>query len=103
MHSGRVEVMRWFGKTLMTVFVSLPAVAAPPFHAPQSPAERALDAMLHRADRDERQLANLLGRPDADHRFDYRTILTERLIGVLREQERDMVKNDCGGHYRKAE
>ena len=95
--------MRGFGIVAMTVLVSLPALGAAPFHPPQSPAERALDAMLHRADADEGQLANLLGRPDADHRFDYRTILTAREIGVLREQEHDMVENDCGGHYREGE
>lgn len=72
------------------------------WHAPATPEERALDAILKSADRDDNQLDNLLGGrgPGDFHRtFDYRAVLTQRLISAIRRAEAKLVKRNCGGKY----
>lgn len=72
------------------------------WHAPATPEEHALDAILKSADRDDDQLDNLLGgRGPGKFRqtFDYRAVLTQRLISAIRRTETKLVKRNCGGNY----
>jgi hypothetical protein len=80
-----------------------PASALTGFHPAQTPMEIALDKLLHAADADGNQLANLVHRPGADGRVDYRQMLTPKLIAAITKAERDLVQKDCGGKYKKGE
>lgn len=73
------------------------------FHPAKTPIEIALDKILHVADADTNQLANLLHRPGHDGRVDYRQLLTPKLIAAISKTERDLVRKDCGGKYKEGE
>lgn len=73
------------------------------FHPAQTPSELALDKILHLADADQDQLANLLHRPGRDGKVDYTRIMTPALIAALVNEEKKMVQKDCGGKYREGE
>lgn len=77
-----------------------PVRAAGAFHPPQTATEKELDRMLNVADADQDQLDNLLDRPGSRHTVDYATILTSKLIVVMRQAEKRQVAKECGGHYR---
>ncbi|MDE2630625.1 MAG: hypothetical protein KGM97_06505, partial [Alphaproteobacteria bacterium] len=87
----------------MTWGATLPAFAVGAFHPAKTPAEIALDGILHRADADPRQLANLLHRPGADGRVDYARMLTPALVAAMSKAEKTLVRKDCGGKYLKDE
>lgn len=77
-----------------------------PFHPPQTPAERALDAVLHRANVDPNPLSNLLdgrGEPGFRQTVDYSAFLTPALVAAIAQVERDLVRQNCGGRYRSGE
>jgi hypothetical protein len=81
-----------------------PALAEPVhFHPPQTEQEQALDKMLHATETDGDALAQLLGRPGAKGHLDYARILTPKVIASIRKAERALVRQDCGGKYRKDE
>ncbi len=88
---------------MMTWGATLPASAVGAFHPAKTPAEIALDGILHRADADRQQLANLLHRPGADGHVDYTRMLTPALIAAMAKAEKDLVRKDCGGKYLKGE
>lgn len=73
------------------------------FVPPGTVPETALDRVLHRADSDGEQLANLLHRPGADVRIDYTQMLTPALIAAITNAEKQLVQKDCGGKYLKGE
>jgi hypothetical protein len=84
---------------VVSAFGTLPVVSAGSFHAPATAPEKALDKILHLADADEDQLANLLHRPGSDGRVDYTQMLTPALIAALRNEEKKLVRKECGGKY----
>ncbi len=84
----------------------LSPAAASAFHPARSPSEIALDRILHLADADDMQLANLLHRPESEGRVahvDYTRILTRELISAISREERHLVRKDCDGRYRDGE
>jgi hypothetical protein len=83
--------------------VAFPLAAAGAFHPPATPVEKELDRILHKADADENQLDNIVGRPGSKQTIDYRTMLTPALIAGIQMAEKDLVRRDCGGSYRKGE
>ncbi|HEX2594670.1 MAG TPA: hypothetical protein VHL34_24415 [Rhizomicrobium sp.] len=96
--------MKRFSIAIALSAALLPAAAAPPaFHPPKSSTEIVLDRMIHRADADDNQLSNLLRLKWADHKLDYTTLLTPRLIAQLIAEEKAMVERDCGGVYKDGE
>ena len=102
--------MRWPVIALVAasvIAVIAPARAAdarlPGFHAPQTEAERALDAILKSAGKDAAELDNLLegrGKPGFRPTVDYRRVLTDALLRAIRDAEAALVKRDCDGAYR---
>ena len=83
---------------------ALPVASAESHFVPASTVpETALDRILHLADSDGEQLANLLHRPGADGRVDYAQILTPALIAAMRNTEKQLVQEDCGGKYLQGE
>ena len=85
----------------LAALCAAPASAA--FHAPATPAEKALDRTLHAIDADANLLDNLVHRPGSRQTVDYRSMLTPALIAAIQEVERQLVKKNCGGHYRNGE
>lgn len=83
------------------LYCAVPALAA--FHSPQTEQEQMLDKMLRASETDGDALAQLLGRPGAKGHLDYSQILTPKLIAAIRKAERALVRQDCGGKYRKDE
>jgi hypothetical protein len=82
------------------------ALAQAAFHAPQTGAERALEKILRRADKDERLLDNLLqgrGARNFKPSVNYETLLTPALIAPIRAQEKALVAKDCKGKYLEGE
>jgi hypothetical protein len=77
-----------------------------PFRPPETPAERALDAVLHRANVDPNPLSNLLGgrgEPNFRQTVDYSRFLTPALVAAIAQVERSLVRQNCGGRYRSGE
>lgn len=77
-----------------------------PLHAPNSPVEHALDAILKTAGDDDDQLDNLFdgrGKPDFKKTVDYTTLLTKALLSAIADREKAIVRQECGGHYMKDE
>jgi len=72
------------------------------WHAPETNPERALERILKHADSDRDQLDNLLdGRGAKNFRptVDYLEVLTPPLIATIRREERQRLKDNCGGSY----
>jgi len=85
--------------------LSIGLEAAGALHPPQTQAERALDRIMHVADKDDQVLDNLFHRnpiPAAD-RVDYGKYLLPALLRSLNDEQLKLVKDDCGGHYRSGE
>jgi hypothetical protein len=99
----------WELRLALTVLALTPAggfAAIGGFHAPQSVAEKALDRIIARADKDENQLDNLFNRygpVPVRRRVDYTALLSPALLSAMARHERALVKQDCGGRYRSGE
>jgi len=96
------------GRTIVAIVAlsacgSLPAVSAGSFHAPATGPEMALDKILHLADADDNQLGNLIPARGGGGHVDYTKSLTPALIAAIAKAEKDLVREDCGGKYRKGE
>lgn len=87
----------------LATLLTMPALGDPPhFHPAQTEPEKALDMMLHFADRDKDQLGHLFHRPGTKGRVDYARILTPKLIAAMAKAERAAL-GECGGRYGKGE
>jgi hypothetical protein len=81
-----------------------PALAAP--HPPASEPERALNATLRVADKDEKEFDNLSlapRKPTFRPTVDYRRMLSAPLLAAFVSQQRRVLKADCGGKYLEGE
>jgi hypothetical protein len=103
-----------FCRPVVAALLALPLTAALaqatrpelPFHPPETEVERALDAILHRADSDTHLLSNLLdGRGGRGFRrtLDYAPLLTPALVAAIARAERALLRQNCGGRYRPGE
>jgi hypothetical protein len=77
-----------------------PALTAP--HLAATEPERALNATLRIADKDEKEFDNLFqgrGDPKFHQTVDYRQFLTAPLLAAIAAEQRKLLKADCGGKY----
>lgn len=81
------------------------APAATAFHPPSSAAERALDAIIRRDDRDPALFEFAVKRPDRKKAKDqlYARYFSPGIQDAWLKAERALVNKDCGGNYQNGE
>ncbi|MBI5427493.1 MAG: sel1 repeat family protein [Nitrospinae bacterium] len=75
--------------------------APEPFHVARTPAEKALDDILRRADQDKNIFHYVLGTPfyDAEKDSGYARLFTKNFLRAAAKKESDAVKRSCDGKY----
>ncbi len=76
-----------------------------PFHIAKSDAEKVLDEILRRADKDRNIFDYVLGHPWYDHEkgTGYSHLFTKNLLRTLAKEEAEFVKYSCDGKYLEGE
>jgi hypothetical protein len=80
---------------------SKPPTTQESFHIARSPAEKALDGIIHRAEHDGNMFHYVLRTPYYDAKKDtgYSRLFTKEFLRAAAKEEADLVKKSCGGKY----
>jgi hypothetical protein len=80
---------------------SKPPTTQESFHIARSPAEKALDGIIRRADKDDNVIEYVLGTPYYDAKKDdgYSRLFTKKFLRAAAKKEADLVKKSCDGKY----